>query len=79
MPFFEFLAAQGLRIGEAIELRHRDLDLGERFVHVRRRYYRGTIGLPKGEKRRSIRLHEDLARDLWELRKRTRVAQLGKS
>ncbi len=39
--FFEFLAIQGLRIGEAIELRHRDLDLGERFVHVRRRYYRG--------------------------------------
>ena len=45
--FFRFLAWSGLRIGEAIELRWRDVDLGRRIVHVRRRYFAGRIGPPK--------------------------------
>jgi integrase len=35
--FFAFLAWSGLRIGEAIELRWKDVDLGQRIVQVRRR------------------------------------------
>jgi integrase len=70
--FFEFLAEGGLRIGEAIELRWSDLDGS--FVRVDRRFYRGKVGLPKGRKKRRVRLSESLARDLWNLRKDTRAA-----
>jgi integrase len=59
--FFEFLGETGLRIGEAIELRRRDVDLDGRWVHVRRRFYRGKIGLPKGRKTRRVRLSVTMA------------------
>jgi integrase len=58
---FEFLAESGLRIGEAIELRRRDLDLDARLVHVRRRFYRGKVGLPKGRKTRRVRISVRMA------------------
>jgi integrase len=61
---FEFLAESGLRIGEAIELRRRDLDLDARLVHVRRRYYRGKVGLPKGRKTRRVRIGVRMAQVL---------------
>jgi integrase len=47
--FFVFLAWSGVRIGEAIELRWKDVDLGQRIVHVRRRYYNGRVGPPKSK------------------------------
>jgi integrase len=46
-PFFRLFAWSGLRIGEAIELRWQDIDLGERIVNVRRRYHAGNVGPPK--------------------------------
>jgi integrase len=58
---FEFLGETGLRIGELAELRRRDLDLEERWLHVRRRYYGGKIGLPKGRKTRRVRLSVAMA------------------
>jgi integrase len=61
---FEFLGETGLRIGEVAELRRRDLDLAERWLHVRRRYYRGKIGLPKGRKTRRVRLSVAMAKAL---------------
>src|SRR5919198_4548982 len=61
---FEFLGEAGLRIGEVAELRRRDLDLEERWLHVRRRYYRGRIGLPKGRKTRRVRLSVAMAAKL---------------
>jgi integrase len=70
-PFFEFLAHTGLRIGEAIELRWRDVD-GE-WLHVRRRFSRGTVAKPKGRKTRRVRLSEGTAKMLWNLRKETRA------
>ncbi len=70
--FFEFLSQTGLRIGEAVELRWRDVDLGQRWLHVRRRYYRGKVGLPKGRKKRRVRLSAAMATTLWALRKETR-------
>lgn len=54
--FFQFLSEAGLRIGEAIELRFRDLDAETRTLHIRRRIYRGQIGKPKGRKTRRVRL-----------------------
>jgi integrase len=69
--FFEFLSKTGLRIGEAIEVRWCDLELETRWLHVRRRLYDGKIGLPKGRKKRRIRISLGLARALRELHART--------
>jgi integrase len=67
--FFCFLSWSGLRIGELIELRWRDVDLGERTVHVRRRYHAGHVGPPKSKYgKRRLRLTHDLAQALWRLR-----------
>jgi integrase len=67
--FFRFLAWSGLRIGEAIELRWRDVDLGQRIVHVRRRYFAGRVGPPKSRYgKRRLKLTPELARALWRLR-----------
>jgi integrase len=56
-PFFEFLAQTGLRIGEAIELRWKDVDTTRRRFEVRRRFYRGKVGRPKSRfGRRTLRL-----------------------
>jgi integrase len=74
-PFLAFLAETGLRIGEAIELRWRDVDLGGRWLSIERRFYRGEVGLPKGRKTRRVRLSERLARDLWALRKATKAGE----
>jgi integrase len=70
---FEVLVALGLRIGELIELRWRDVDLGARTVRVRRKFYDGKVGPPKSKYgRRTLRLTPELARALWQLRKATR-------
>jgi integrase len=67
--FFSFLALTGTRIGEAIETRWRDVDLGRRTLHVRRRFYRGRVGPPKSKYgRRQLRLTPALASALWRLR-----------
>jgi integrase len=65
--FFEFLSESGLRIGEAIELRHGDVE--GCWVNVARRYSDGNVGLPKGRKTRRIRLTEEMGRRLWQLRR----------
>lgn len=66
--FFTFLSESGLRVGEAVELRWSDLDLGGRWVGVNRRFYKGRVGLPKGRKRRKVRLSIAMAQALWLLR-----------
>jgi integrase len=67
--FFRFLAETGLRISEAVEVRHRDVE--GTWLRVDRRFYRGKVGLPKGRKKRSVRLARELAQELWTLRKET--------
>jgi integrase len=67
-PFFEFLAETGLRVGEAVEVRWSDVDLGGRWLTVGRRYYRGRVGLPKGRKTRRVPLSPRVARSLWTMR-----------
>lgn len=65
-PFFEFLAHTGLRIGEAIELRWRDVDLGAGTLTVSRRFYRGRVAPPKSKYgRRTIRLSQPVMQSLW--------------
>lgn len=68
--FFGFLFESGLRIGEAIELRWHDVD-GD-WLRVDRRFYRGKVGLPKGRKKRRIRLSKSMAQALWVRRNETR-------
>jgi len=71
--FFELLAEMGLRIGEAVELRWRDVDFGEMRLHVRRRFYRGRVAKPKGRKTRTLTLTPEMGRALWLLRAQARV------
>lgn len=66
--FFTFLAETGLRIGEAIELRWRDLEPGGK-LRVRRVFYEGNIGAPKSNyARRTIKLTPEMTRALWHAR-----------
>lgn len=72
--FFQVLLALGLRIGEIVELRWRDVDLGTRRVRVRRKFYRGDVGPPKTKfGRRTLKLTPELAQALWTMRKETRA------
>src|SRR2546423_356131 len=41
--FFELLAATGCRIGEALELRWRDVDFGAKRLHISRQVYHGAV------------------------------------
>jgi integrase len=60
-----FVAASGLRIGEAIALRWEDVDAEACRVRVRRRIYRGAEGSPKSRYgRREVPLPRDLVSDL---------------
>jgi integrase len=67
--FFELLAGTGLRIGEALELRWGDLDLGAKRLHVRRQVSTdGTVSLPKTTTGvRAIPLSTSIARRLWRI------------
>ena len=65
-PFFEFLVQTGLRIGEAVEVRWGDVELGQRTVKVSRRFYRGKVGPTKTKfGRRTVRIPVELAQQLW--------------
>jgi integrase len=78
--FFEILAEYGLRIGEAIELRWKDVDVpsvdglivdGVRiggYLHVRRRFYRGRISSPKSGSARTLKMSVETARLLDQIR-----------
>jgi integrase len=73
-PFFDVLAATGLRISEAIALRWQDLELtGDKpHVKVRRAYVKGRYGPPKSKYgRRSVPLTDDLATALRKRRMAT--------
>jgi integrase len=72
--FFAVLLHLGLRIGEIIELRWRDLGAaGPDTVKVRRKFYDGRVGAPKSRYgRRTLKLTPELSAALWQLRKDTR-------
>jgi integrase len=69
LPFFEVLAEYGLRCGEAIELRGKDVEVADGDViggllRVRRRFYRGRVAPPKAGSKRDLRLEAGRARAL---------------
>jgi integrase len=67
--FFELLAQTGLRIGEAVALTWKDIDLGKQRLIVRKRLYRGRMDAPKSRYgRRTIPLSRGLTQALWRLR-----------
>ena len=69
-----FLAETGLRIGEAVEVRWADLDLGAAELRIERSFYRGHVNETKSSYgRRRLRLSEELAAELWRPRKETRA------
>lgn len=72
-PFVMFLAETGLRIGEAVEVRWKDIDRSARRLNVDRQWHRGVVSLPKGRKRRTVPLSRQLDAMLWDLRKRSRA------
>lgn len=60
-----FLACTGLRIGEAAELRWKDVDLATSRLYVRRAVYRGVVGPPKSKYGvRTVPLTSDLVQEL---------------
>lgn len=70
--FFVLLLELGLRIGEAVELRWRDVDLEAGTVRVRRGFYRGRVGPPKTKfGRRTLRLTEQARLALEQLQAQT--------
>jgi integrase len=64
----DFLVATGLRASEMLALDWADVNVGERKVRVRRRYYKG-FDAPKSEtSRRTVRVSETMAQRLLGLR-----------
>jgi integrase len=62
-PFVSFVAQTGLRIGEAIAVQWRDVDLDAGLLHIRRRYYRSAYAPPKTRYgRRVLPLNPDSTR-----------------
>lgn len=77
-PFFAFLAETGLRVGEAIELRWNDLELGSRTLTVSRTCYEGRVGSPKSRYgRRRLRLTPAMAQTLWQRQARSHADAEG--
>ena len=67
-----FLSETGLRIGEAVAVQWRDVDLELGRVHITRRYYAGTVDTPKSRYGvRTVPLDANMLRELSDLRKRT--------
>jgi integrase len=64
--FFKLLYMTGIRIGEAVELRWKDVDLGQTQLQIRRRLYHGKVASPKSKSgTRAIPISTGLARELW--------------
>jgi integrase len=68
--FFALLAVTGLRIGEALELRWRDVEFGAKRLRVRRQVAKdGTVSPPKTRTgMREVPLSTSVCQRLWRLR-----------
>jgi integrase len=63
------LAQTGLRVGEALGLRWRDIYLAERRIHVRQRVRSGRVGAPKSDRGiREVPISAAMARELARIR-----------
>lgn len=74
--FFRVLLELGIRIGEAIELRWRDVDLGTGRVRIRRGFYRGHVTRLKSRyATRTLRLTPATLAALRQLREATKARE----
>ncbi len=68
---FRLFAMTGIRVGEAIELRWKDIDFDAQRLRVRRQFYKGVVGPPKSVNgKRDIPLSTKMTQDLWTRRGR---------
>jgi integrase len=68
---FRLLAMTGIRVGEAIELRWKDIDFGAQRLRVRRQFSKGVVGPPKSiNGKRDIPLSKKVTQRLWTRRGR---------
>jgi integrase len=68
--FYTVAAFTGLRLGEMLALRWRDIDFSKRLVHVRWSYVQGHEDRPKSHRVRSVPLTDQVARALDGLSRR---------
>jgi integrase len=68
-------AYTGLRLGELLALRWRDIDYGKRLVHVRRSYVTGQEEMPKSGRVRSVPMTDQVMLVLDGLSKRERFIE----
>ena len=67
-PFLLTLARTGLRLGEAVGLEWRDVDLAQRVLVIRRSVRQGQVSLPKTGKTRRVDMSRQLAACLADLK-----------
>jgi integrase len=65
-------AYTGLRLGELLALRRRDIDYGKRLVHVRRSYVTGQEEMPRSGRGRSVPMTDQVMVVLDSLSRRGR-------
>jgi integrase len=73
--FIATAAFAGLRVGEILALRWRDVDLARRTIHVRENWTRGETTTPKSGVERAVPVSEELAERLSELARRARCTR----
>jgi integrase len=71
---FQTAAFTGLRMGELLALRWRDVDLGLQTIRVSASYSHRQLTTPKSGKGRAVPIVEPVARSLARLRRRDRLA-----
>lgn len=76
-PLFLLLARTGVRIGEAVGLRWRDIDFNGRFINIERTFSRGRITSPKNGKSRPVDMSWQLKDALFELKKKRVVVSIN--
>jgi len=59
-PFLLLLSRTGMRLGEAIALKWKDIDLKNRTIYLKRSIVRCKIGTPKNHEERKIEMSKDL-------------------
>ncbi len=75
-PLFLLLARTGVRIGEAVALKWKDIDFNGRFIEVRRAIVRGRKSTPKSGKGRRVDMSKQLVTVLKKHRKAAKAKGL---
>ena len=76
---FHTAAFAGLRMGELLALRWRDVDFTRRTIHVRENWTQGETTTPKGGTERAVPMAEEVAERLARLGQRRALHRRGRS